>query len=123
MRIASGTRIGPYEVDSLLGAGGMGEVYLARDLRLHRPVALKFVGAAGDAERLHREARAAAALDHPFICKIYDVGETDDATYIAMEYVAGRTLAARLAEGPIPLAEAVGYAIEITDALQMAHRR
>ena len=127
MPIAPGTRIGPYEIESFLGAGGMGEVYRARDQRLHRAVALKFVradaDAAVDADRLHREARAAAAIDHPFICKIYEVGEAEGATYIAMEYVSGRTLADRMSQGPIALGNALGIATEIVEALQVAHQR
>ncbi len=120
------TRVGPYVIESLLGAGGMGEVYKAYDERLRRPVALKFLLPQHDdrarEDRIHREARAAAGLDHPFICKVYEVGEAGEATYIAMEYVAGRTMAARLADGPVPFSTALRIATEIADALAAAHR-
>jgi serine/threonine protein kinase len=121
-----GQQIGPYLVHDRLGAGGMGDVYRAYDQRLRRPVALKFLHSpqwgTDTGTRVHREARAAARLDHPFICKVYEVGEAGTATYIAMEYVSGQTLAARLASGPLLLPEALPIAIEIGEALAAAHR-
>ena len=121
-----GQQIGHYQVEARLGAGGMGEVYRAYDQRLRRAVALKFLHSEPhDADRrgrIHREARAAARLDHPFICKVYEVGEVGAATYIAMEHVSGQTLAARLAQGPLPRPIALPIAIEIAEALSAAHR-
>jgi eukaryotic-like serine/threonine-protein kinase len=127
MDLIPGARIGQYELDARLGAGGMGEVYRARDDRLRRFVALKFLppGYEHDADARRRqqaEARAAAALDHPYICKIYEVGEADGRTFIAMECVSGATLAARLSAGPLPLVQALPLAIEMADALSAAHR-
>ena len=101
MALAPGTRLGPYEVDRQIGAGGMGEVYRARDTRLDRTVAIKVLPTevAGDPElraRFEREARAVAALDHPHICGIYDVGSVDGTHYLVMPHLEGETLAARL---------------------------
>jgi serine/threonine protein kinase len=123
-----GVRLGPYEVVSALGAGGMGEVYKARDTRLDRTVAVKVLPSevAGDADsraRFEREARAVAALDHPHICGIYDVGSVDGTHYLVMPHLEGETLAARLARGPLPLDQALTIAAEIADALDKAHRR
>jgi len=121
------TEFSHYRVLSRLGAGGMGEVFLAEDLSLHRKVALKFLlPAAGreDADgRLLREARAAAHLDHPFICKVYEVGEHDGRPFLAIEYVDGVTVRDRLAEGRLPLNEALRIACEVADALHFAHTR
>src|SRR5262245_48658261 len=108
MALPSGTRLGPYDIQQPLGAGGMGEVYSARDTRLHRTVALKVLtpqhGSDPSAHaRFEREARAVAALDHPHICGIYDVGEAAGMYYLVMPMLEGETLAARLAEGPLPL--------------------
>ena len=104
----------------------MGEVYRARDARLHRDVALKFLrpetADRDQPARIHHEARAAARLDHPFICKVYEVADADTGTYIAMEYVAGQTLAERLRTGPLPLRLALSVAVEIAEALSAAHR-
>jgi tetratricopeptide (TPR) repeat protein len=126
MLLSPGTRLGPYEIIAPLGAGGMGEVHLARDERLDRRVALKALPAhlLGDPiarERLRREALASASLDHPFICKVFEVGESDGASYIVMEYVEGQTLHQRLASGPLPAAECLRIAGEIADALEAAH--
>src|SRR5215510_8363963 len=129
MAIGAGTRFGPYEILSPLGAGGMGEVNKARDTRLDRTVAIKVLPAdlASDPERsarFEREAKAIAALDHPHICALYDVGEHADVHYLVMPHLDGETLAARLAraKGPLPLAEALRVATEIADALDKAHR-
>jgi eukaryotic-like serine/threonine-protein kinase len=126
MRLSEGTRLGGYEVVDLLGAGGMGEVYRARDPRLDRQVAIKVLPATVAAdesarERLRREAMAAAALDHPFICKVFEIGEYDDALFLVMEYVAGETLEHRLQRGPLPSGEALRIAGEMAEALEAAH--
>jgi serine/threonine protein kinase/tetratricopeptide (TPR) repeat protein len=125
-----GRQVSRYRVVSHLGHGGMGEVYLAEDPSLGRKVALKFLPAAraGDEEarrRLLREAQAAASLDHPFICKIYEVGlgTGDDAPFIAMEYVTGRTLKDRLTEGPMPVLDAARLAAEVAEAVHFGHER
>src|ERR1051326_6437911 len=100
MPLSAGSRLGPYEIVSKLGSGGMGEVYLGRDTRLDRGIAIK-VSAAQFGERFEREARAISALNHPHICTLYDIG----ADYLVMELVEGPTLAERIAHGPIPIAE------------------
>ena len=128
MTLNPGVRLGPYEVVSALGAGGMGEVYKARDTRLDRTVAIKVLPSevAGDADsraRFEREARAVAALDHPHICGIYDVGCVDGTHYLVMPHLEGQTLAARLERGPLPLDQALTIAAEIADALDKAHRQ
>jgi serine/threonine protein kinase len=122
-----GQKIGPYELDRFLGAGGMGEVYRATDTRLGRLVAIKFLPAhlSRNAEsrlRLEREARAISRLNHPHICTLYDVGEHEDIDYLVMEYLEGETLADRLTKGPLPLHQALKYGIELADALSSAHR-
>jgi eukaryotic-like serine/threonine-protein kinase len=119
-------RVGPYEIVAPLGAGGMGEVYRARDSRLDRFVALKLLPAdvAGDPDRLarfEREARAASALNHPSIVTIYDVGSVESQSWISMELVEGRTLRDLLATGPLPLRRALGLAAQIADGLAKAH--
>jgi hypothetical protein len=115
--IESGTRLGPYEIETLLGAGGMGEVYRARDTRLGRDVAIKVLPQAwsADRDRLRRfaqEARATAALNHPRICTIYDVGHEAGTDYFVLEYLEGESLADRLSRGPLKLDEAMRAAIE-----------
>jgi eukaryotic-like serine/threonine-protein kinase len=125
--LSLGTRLGPYEVTAQIGAGGMGEVYRARDTRLDRTVAIKVLPTevAGDTDlrsRFEREARAVAALDHPHICGIYDVGSVDGTHYLVMPHLDGQTLAARLEKGPLPLDQALTIATEIADALDKAHR-
>jgi serine/threonine-protein kinase len=127
MPLSVGARLGPYEVLSLIGAGGMGEVYRARDVRLGRQVALKVPPdtVREDADlrrRFEDEARAAAALSHPHICAIFDVGHQDDVEFIVMELLDGETLAQRLAAGALPIATAVPIAAQIADALTEAHR-
>src|ERR1041384_2142722 len=113
MPLSAGTKLGPYEILSKIGAGGMGEVWKARDTRLDRIVALKVVKSEFS-QRFEREARAVAALNHPNICALYDVGEN----FLAMEYVEGHPLA-----GPLPLDKAIDYARQILDALEAAHRK
>ncbi|MGH9385187.1 MAG: protein kinase domain-containing protein [Vicinamibacterales bacterium] len=120
-----GVRLGTYRIERPLGRGGMGVVFLAHDTTLHRPVALKVLGSPVDdgtaRDRLLREARTAAALNHPNICTVYEVGESDGCAFIAMEYVEGLPLSDRLAESALPLAEAVRYGIAAADALAHAH--
>src|SRR5712664_3305812 len=128
MAISPGTRLGPYEVEAPLGAGGMGEVYRARDTRLDRTVAIKVLpqdGAdrAGLRERFDREARAISNLNHPHICSLYDVGQEGSQVYLVMEYLEGETLAARLDRGALPIGELLRNAIQIADALSAAHGR
>jgi len=118
MSLAAGTKLGPYEVLAPIGAGGMGEVYRARDTRLGREVAIK-VSNEQFSERFEREARAVAALNHPNICQLYDVAPN----YLVMELVDGPTLADRIARGPIPLDEALAIAQQLADALEAAHEK
>ena len=125
--VASGTRLGSYQVLSGLGSGGMGEVYRAHDVRLGRIVALKVLppGLTTDAirrERFAREARAVASLSHPHICSLYDFGNDKGVDYLVMEYLEGETLQDRLIAGPIQIGDVVRYAAEIADALDHAHR-
>ena len=121
-----GKEIGTYKILSLLGSGGMGEVYLAEDRILDRRVALKFLPEAMQRDetarkRFLREAKSAAALDHPFICKIYEIGEAEETPYIAMEYVKGTTLREKFSQGPPPWKEVPETALEIAEALEAAH--
>ena len=116
MALPAGARLGPYEILAPIGAGGMGEVYKARDARLDRTVAIK-IAKENFSERFEREARAIAALNHPNICHLYDVG----ANYLVMEYVEGETLSARIQEGAIPFEEAIRLARQVVDALEEAH--
>ncbi len=128
MRFASGARLGPFDILAPLGAGGMGEVYRARDTRLDRTVAIKLlpsevVDASGRrVERFRLEARAIARISHPNICTLHDVGEDGSAIFLVMEYVEGATLARRLEDGPLPLPLALRTAVQIADALDHAHR-
>jgi eukaryotic-like serine/threonine-protein kinase len=128
MEFAAGPRFGPFEILEPLGAGGMGEVYRARDTRLDRIVAIKLlprevVNAPGRrVERLRREARIIGRITHPNICTLHDVGEDGSTTFLVMEYVDGETLARRLEDGPLPLPLALRTAIGIADALDHAHR-
>ena len=121
-----GKTVDRYRIREKLGEGGMGEVYLAEDKLLRRKVALKFLPTylENDAiaqRRFLREARSAAAIDHPFICKIHEIGQVEDKHFIAMEYVPGQTLDQRLAEGEVPLEEAIRIGSEIAEALAEAH--
>src|SRR5499427_4631457 len=120
MTLAAGSRLGPYEVLAPLGAGGMGEVYRARDTRLGREVAIKVLpaGLASDPERLkrfEREARSASSLNHPNIVTIYDIGSEGGVSYIAMELVRGEPLRAELAEGALPVRRLLQIAAQIAD--------
>ena len=128
MALSPATRLGPYEIIAPIGAGGMGEVYRARDTRLDRIVAIKVLPAdtAGRPEarqRLEREARAVSSLNHPHICVLYDVGHQDGTDFLVMEYLEGETLAARLVRGPLPVDQALQFAIQIAGALADAHKR
>jgi serine/threonine protein kinase/roadblock/LC7 domain-containing protein len=123
----SGTKLGPYEIQSAIGAGGMGEVYRARDTRLERTVAVKILpqhlSDQRDAkERFEREARAISSLNHANICQLYDVGEQDGISYLVMEYLEGETLGARLGKGPLPMEQLFRIGAEIADGLDRAHR-
>ena len=127
MPLSSGAKLGPYEIVSPLGAGGMGEVYRARDTRLDRSVAIKVLpeSLAQDSqfrERFDREARVVSQLEHPHICTLYDVGAQDGTAYLVMQLLDGETLAQRLQRGALPLAQALEFAIQIADALAAAHR-
>src|SRR5271165_6377499 len=113
MQLATGEKIGPYEIIALIGAGGMGEVYRARDPRLNREVAIK-ISKERFTERFEQEARAVAALNHPNICTLYDVGPN----YLVMEYIEGES-----PQGPMPLEEALRIGRQIADALEAAHER
>lgn len=126
MPLATGYQVGPYRILGLLGAGGMGAVYRARDTRLERDVALKFLHGTSEAEqraRLLREARAASALKHPNICAVYDIGESAGDAYIALELVDGRPIDADVAAGGMSADTVVRLAIQLTDALAHAHGR
>ena len=119
---AEKTRFGPYEIISLLGAGGMGEVYEARDTRLDRTVAIK-ICKGQITERFEREARAISSLNHPHICALYDIGREDSVDFLVMEYLEGESLEARLRKGALPIEEALRIAIQIAGALDAAHRK
>src|SRR5499425_1332181 len=127
LTLSSGVRLGPYEILAPLGAGGMGEVYRARDTRLERIVAVKILPAQFSADpirkqRLEREAKTISNLNHPHICVLYDVGHQDGIDYLVMECVEGETLAKRLEKGPMPLEQVLKYGAQIADALDKAHR-
>ena len=128
MTLSAGTRLGPYEIVAPIGAGGMGEVYRARDTRLARDVAVKVLPAALSAsaelrQRLDREAKTISQLSHAHICTLYDVGHQDGTDYLVMEYLEGETLADRLGKGAIPTDQALRIGIEILGALDAAHRQ
>ena len=127
MSLVTGARLGPYEITAAIGAGGMGEVYRARDTRLDRTVAIKVLSPqlAADPqfrERFEREARAISQLTHPHICTVHDVGEHERTAFLVMEHLEGETLADRLKKGPLPIEQALQLAIEIAAALETAHR-
>jgi serine/threonine protein kinase len=128
MTLAAGTRLGPYEIISPIGAGGMGEVYRARDTRLERTVAIKVLPALLSSDqrlkqRFEQEARAISSLNHPHICTLHDVGTQDDVSFLVMEYIEGETLSHRLQKGALPFEQALKVGTEIADALEKAHRR
>jgi hypothetical protein len=127
MPLAPGTKLGPYEITGPLGAGGMGEVYRARDTRLERTVALKILPAQFSADpvrkqRFEREAKTISSLNHPHICVLHDVGHQDGMDYLVMECVEGETLAKRLEKGPLPLEQVLRFGAQIAEALDKAHR-
>jgi eukaryotic-like serine/threonine-protein kinase len=126
--LASGTKLGPYEILSPLGAGGMGEVYKARDTRLERTVAVKVLpqrlsSSPEVRQRFEREAKTISQLSHPHICALYDVGREGETEYLVMEYLEGETLSERLAKGALPLEATLRYGTEIADSLDKAHRQ
>src|SRR5712664_1888357 len=128
MALASGTKLGPYEIQSPLGAGGMGEVYRALDTRLDRTVAIKVLASHLSSspelkQRMEREARAISSLNHPHICHLYDIGSQDGTDYLVMEFLEGETLAERLRKGAMPLNEIFKIGIAVADALAFAHRQ
>src|SRR5260370_37787185 len=127
MTLASGTKLGPYEVISPLGAGGMGEVYRARDTRLERDVAVKVLptNLSSDLslrQRMEREAKAVSKLSHPHICTLHDIGHQDGVDFLVMELVEGETLERRLTKGPLPPEQTIRFAAEIAEALANAHK-
>jgi Tol biopolymer transport system component len=124
--LAAGATLGPYRIDAVIGAGGMGEVYRAHDARLGRDVAIKVLHLTRDPalrQRFEREGRALATVSHPHICAVFDVGRAEGVDYLVMEHLEGESLAQRLARGPLPLEQALRVAVEIADALDAAHRR
>ena len=128
MALTSGTKFGPYEIQSPLGAGGMGEVYRARDTRLDRSVAIKVLAShlsssPESRQRMEREARAISALNHPHICHLYDIGSQDGTDYLVMEFLEGETLADRLRRGALPMGEILKVGIAIAEALAVAHKQ
>jgi len=127
MSLAPGDRLGPYEIAAVIGAGGMGEVYRARDTRLNRDVAIKVLhgDVANEPElkaRFEREARAVSALNHPNICQIYDIGHENGVDFLVLELIEGESLAARLEKGPLPPSDVTRIGAQIADALDRAHR-
>ena len=127
MPLAAGTRLGPYEIVAPAGAGGMGEVYRARDTRLNREVAIKVLpehlsGNPELRERFEREARAISQLSHPHICVLYDIGKQEGADFLVLEYLEGETLGARVRQGPLPAEQVLKYGAQMADALDKAHR-
>src|SRR5215467_12430482 len=127
MALSSGTKLGPYEIQSALGAGGMGEVYRARDTRLDRTVAIKVLNSSVACspelkQRFEREARIISQLNHPHICTLHDVGHQNGTDFLVMEYLEGETLAQRLMKGGLPVSELLKIALDILDGLEQAHR-
>jgi serine/threonine protein kinase len=128
MALTAGTKLGPYEILAPLGAGGMGEVYRARDTRLERDVAVKVLPANLSSDpslrqRMEREAKAVSKLSHPHICTLHDIGHQDGVDFLVMEMVEGETLEHRLRTGPLPPEETMRLAAQIADALAKAHKR
>jgi len=127
MALTSGTRLGPYEILAPIGAGGMGEVYRARDTRLDRTVAIKILPSHLSEnpilrQRFEREAKAISSLNHPYICMLHDIGNQDGIQFLVMECIEGETVAKRLEKGPLPLEQSLKYGMQIADALDKAHR-
>src|SRR5579864_7472262 len=127
MALTSGTKLGPYEIESPLGAGGMGKVYRARDTRLDRTVAIKVLNSSIASslelkQRFEREARIISRLNHPHICTLHDVGHQEGTDFLVMEYLEGETLAQRLTKGVLTLADLLKIGIDILDGLEQAHR-
>jgi len=127
MALTSGTKLGPYEIQSPLGAGGMGEVYRARDTRLERDVAVKVLPANLSSDpnlrqRLEREAKAVSKLSHPHICTLHVIGHQDGVDFLVMELVEGESLEQRLMKGPLPPDQALRIAAQIAGALAKAHK-
>src|ERR1700745_3551927 len=127
MALTAGAKLGPYEIESPRGAGGLGEVYRARDTRLDRTVAVKVLPVhlsdkPEARERFEREAKAISSLNHPNICQLYDVGEQDGVSYLVMEFLEGETLSERLRKGPLPLDQLLRYGTEICEGWEKAHR-
>ncbi|HEX9149436.1 MAG TPA: serine/threonine-protein kinase, partial [Thermoanaerobaculia bacterium] len=128
MSLSRGSRLGPYEIEAAVGAGGMGEVYRAKDTRLDRTVAVKVLPShlAASAEvrqRFEREAKTISQLSHPHICALYDVGNQDGVEFLVMEYLEGQTLSERLVKGPLAFEQVLRSGLEIADALDKAHRQ
>jgi eukaryotic-like serine/threonine-protein kinase len=128
MALSSGTKLGPYEIQSLLGAGGMGEVYRARDSRLDRIVAIKVLPSSfsADRDRMQRfaqEARAAAALNHPNILSIFDIGDEHGSPYVVSELLEGETMRERLRNGPLSSRKAIDYGLQVARGLAAAHEK
>src|SRR4029078_11697875 len=128
MSLAAGTRLGPYEIVAPIGAGGMGEVYKARDTRLERPLSVSVLpqhlsSAPEVRARFEREAKTISQFSHSHICALYDVGREGETDYLVMEFLEGETLSDRLAKGALPLEQTLRYGVEIADALDKAHRQ
>src|ERR1700719_2671492 len=126
MALTTGMKLGPYEIQSPLGAGGMGEVYRALDTRLDRTVAIKVLAPHLSSspelkQRMEREARAISSLNHPHICQLYDIGSQNSTGYLVMEFLEGETLAERIRKGALPLNETLKIGIAIAEALTVAH--
>src|SRR5512141_919055 len=127
MPLVTGVKLGPYEILGGLGAGGMGEVYRARDTRLDRTVAIKILPEhlsfdPGRRARFEREARTISALSHPNICALFDIGDHDGIHYVVLEYIDGKSLADRLAKGSLPVSEVLKVGVDVASALETAHR-
>src|SRR5215831_18789176 len=127
MPLRSGSKLGPYEIVALIGAGGMGEVYRARDTRLDRTVAIKVLNCSVASspelkQRFEREARVISRLNHPHICTLHDVGHHGGTDFLVMEYLEGETLAQRLSKGSLALPDLLKIAIDVLDGLEQAHR-
>src|SRR6516165_7087451 len=128
MPLVSGTKLGPYEILSPLGAGGMGEVYRAKDTRLERTVAIKVLpqhlsSSPEIRQRFEREAKTVSQFSHAHICALYDVGREGDTEYLVMEFLEGETLSDRIAKGPLPIEQTLRHGVQIADALDKAHRQ